>query len=215
VQESCYLSAMSEGLLKGKDGKMRCWWAGEDPLYVRYHDEEWGRPQDDDIKLYEKICLEGFQAGLSWFTILKRRENFRKAFANFNYKKVAKFTDKDVARLLQDQGIIRHRGKIEAAIENARLVQEIIKEYGSLSAYFWSFEPKNRPKKMDYKTIRAMPVTSESKALSKDLKKRGFKFVGATTMYAHMQAMGVVNDHLDGCHCRIPVEKVRKAFKRS
>lgn len=205
---------MSDGLIKGKDGKMRCFWAGHDPLYVLYHDTEWGRPVDDDIRLYEKICLEGFQAGLSWFTILKRRENFRKAFANFNYKKVAKFTEKDVLRLLKDEGIIRHRGKIEAAIHNAQLVQQIIKEHGSLYAYFWNFEPKVRPKKMDLKALKAMAVTPESKALSKDLRKRGFKFVGPTTMYAHMQAMGVVNDHLEGCHCRETVEKQRKAFRR-
>ncbi len=206
----------NDGLLLGKDGKNRCWWAGADPLYVRYHDTEWGRPAHDDIRLYEKICLEGFQAGLSWFTILKRRENFRKAFAGFDFKKVAKFTDKDVARLLQDEGIIRHRGKIEAAINNALLVSEIIEEFGSLAAYFWSFEPdaKSRPKKMDRKTLVANPVTPESKALSKDMRKQGFKFVGPTTMYAHMQAMGVVNDHVEGCHCREPVEKIRRSFRR-
>ncbi len=205
----------NEGLIEGKDGKMRCFWAGQDPLYVRYHDEEWGRPVDDDIRLYEKICLEGFQAGLSWFTILKRRENFRKAFAGFDYKKVAKFTDKDVERLLKDEGIIRHRGKIEAAIRNAKLVQDVIKEFGSLAKYFWSFEPQQRPKTMDLKTLKANPMTPESKALSKDLRKRGFKFVGPTTMYAHMQAMGVVNDHLEGCFCRQDVEKTRKSFKRA
>ncbi|MCC7304674.1 MAG: DNA-3-methyladenine glycosylase I [Alphaproteobacteria bacterium] len=206
---------MNNGLIKGKDGKLRCFWAGEDPLYVRYHDTEWGRPVDDDIRLYEKICLEGFQAGLSWFTILKRRENFRKAFAGFDYKKVAKFTDKDVARLLNNEGIIRHRGKIEAAIHNAKLSAEIIAEYGSLSAFFWSFEPKKRPKRIDYKTMKSMPLTPESKALSKDLRRRGFKFVGPTTMYAHMQAMGVVNDHIEGCHCREKVEQTRLKFVRS
>jgi DNA-3-methyladenine glycosylase I len=205
-----------DGLLTGADGKKRCWWQGGDPMYERYHDTEWGRPVDDDRKLYEKICLEGFQAGLSWFTILKRRENFRKAFADFDYKKVAKFTKKDVERLLKDEGIIRHRGKIEAAINNAQRTQEVIKEFGSLAAYFWQFEPEpsSRPKRLDYKTLVAMPVTPESKALSKDLKKRGFKFVGATTMYAHMQAMGMVNDHLEGCHCRESVENMRKKFKR-
>jgi DNA-3-methyladenine glycosylase I len=207
---------MEDGLIKGQDGKMRCWWQGGDPLYERYHDEEWARPQDSDRTLYEKICLEGFQAGLSWFTILKRRDNFRKAFANFDFKKVAKFTKKDVERLLKDEGIIRHRGKIEAAINNAQRVQDVIEEFGSLAAYFWQFEPEpgSRPKRMDYKTLRGMPITPESKALSKDLKKRGFKFVGATTMYAHMQAMGIVNDHLEGCHCRETVEKQRKKFKR-
>jgi len=207
---------MKDGLIKGEDGKLRCWWQGGDPLYERYHDEEWGRPVDDNVRLYEKICLEGFQAGLSWYTILKRRESFRKAFAGFDYKKVAKFTEKDVVRLLKDEGIIRHRGKIEAAINNAQKVQEIIKEFGSLGAYFWQFEPepRTRPKRMDYATMKAMPITAESKALSKDLKKRGFKFVGATTMYAHMQAMGLVNDHLEGCHCREQVIKLRKKFKK-
>ncbi len=210
------LLSMSEGLIKGKDGRMRCWWQGGDPLYERYHDEEWGHPNDDDRTLYEKICLEGFQAGLSWFTILKRRENFRKAFADFDFKKVAKFTERDVERLLKDEGIIRHRGKIEASIHNARLVPGIIEEFGSLAAYFWQFEPEpgTRPTRMDYAALRAMPVTPESKALSKDLRKRGFKFVGPTTMYAHMQAMGIVNDHLEGCHCREAVEKKRRAFKK-
>lgn len=204
------------GLLEGTDKKSRCWWAGSDPLYVHYHDTEWGRPVDNDIRLYEKICLEGFQAGLSWFTILKRRENFRKAFADFDHEKVARFTRKDVERLLKDTGIIRHRGKIEAAISNAQKVADIIEECGSLAAYFWRFEPEadTRPRRIDYKTLVAMPVTPESKALSKDLKKRGLKFVGPTTMYAHMQAMGLVNDHVEGCFCRADVEKARKRFQR-
>lgn len=207
---------MTEGLVKGKDGKSRCWWQGDDALYQLYHDTEWGRPSGDDIRLYEKMCLEGFQAGLSWITILKRRETFRKAFAGFDYKKVAKFTEKDVERLLKDPGIIRHRGKIEAAINNAQQVQKIIKEYGSFATYIWQFEPeqRTRPKRMDYKTMKAMPVTEASKALSKDLRRRGFKFVGPTTMYAYMQAMGLVNDHLEGCHCREQVDKARKKFKR-
>ena len=205
-----------DGLIRGEDGKMRCWWHGGDPLYQRYHDEEWGRPVHDDTRLYEKICLEGFQAGLSWFTILKRRENFRKAFAGFDFEKVAKFKDRDVARLLKDGGIIRHRGKIEAAINNAQKVHGIIDAFGSLGAYFWRFEPEpvTRPKRLDLKTLKAMAVTPESKALSKDLKKRGFRFVGPTTMYAHMQAMGMVNDHLEGCCCRENVEILRKKFKR-
>lgn len=207
---------MKEGLIQGEDGKWRCWWHGNDPLYQRYHDEEWGHPVNNDIRLYEKICLEGFQAGLSWFTILKRRENFRKAFAGFDFYKVAKFKDKDVDRLMKDAGIIRHRGKIIAAIENARKSIELIDEFGSLGAYFWRFEPEpdSRPRRLDYKTLRAMPITPESKALSKDLRKRGFQFVGPTTMYAHMQAMGMVNDHLEGCFCREHIEKLRKKFKR-
>ncbi len=205
-----------DGLIRGTDGKMRCWWHGGDPVYQRYHDEEWGRPVDDDIRLYEKICLEGFQAGLSWFTILKRRDNFRKAFAGFDFVKVAKFKKSDVERLVKDAGIIRHRGKIEAAVNNAQKTIEVIDEFGSLGAYFWRFEPEpsSRPKRLDYKTMKAMPVTEDSKALSKDLRKRGFNFVGPTTMYAHMQAMGMVNDHLEGCCCREDVERLRNKFKR-
>ncbi len=207
---------MKEGLIKGEDGKIRCWWHGDDPMYRDYHDYEWGRPCNDDIKLYEKVCLEGFQAGLSWLTILRKRENFRKAFVGFNFEKVARFKQKDVERLVLDAGIIRHRGKIEATINNAQKTCDIIDELGSFGAYFWGFEPepKNRPKKIDHKTLITMPETPESKALSKDLKKRGFKFVGPTTMYAHMQAMGMVNDHLEGCCMRETVEKERQKFER-
>lgn len=205
-----------DGLITGSDGKQRCWWHGGDTLYQDYHDFEWGRPVADDIKLYEKVCLEGFQAGLSWITILRKRENFRKAFAGFDFEKVAKFTGKHVEKLLQDEGIIRHRGKIEAAINNAQRVREIIDEFGSLGAYFWRFEPEeaSRPKIMTLKALKSMPETPESKALSKDLKKRGLRFVGPTTMYAHMQAMGMVNDHLEGCCVRDEIEKKRRAFRR-
>ncbi|HRQ61281.1 MAG TPA: DNA-3-methyladenine glycosylase I [Alphaproteobacteria bacterium] len=185
-------------LIQGQDAKKRCWWCGDDALYVRYHDEEWGRPVHDDIRLFEKICLEGFQAGLSWITILRKRENFRAAFAGFDFHKVAKFTEADVQKLLQNEGIIRHRGKIEATINNAARALETAKEFGSLDKYFWSFQPpkiKNPGAKTD------IPAeTAASKALSKDLKKRGWRFVGPTTCYAFMQAMGMVNDHLDGCH---------------
>ncbi|MGQ0526819.1 MAG: DNA-3-methyladenine glycosylase I [Alphaproteobacteria bacterium] len=207
---------MSEGLVTGEDKKIRCWWPGKDPLYILYHDTEWGRPVSDDRRLFEKICLEGFQAGLSWITILKRREHFRKAFADFDFEKVARFTRKDVVRLLKDEGIIRHRGKIEAAINNARKAIELIEEFGSLAAYFWQFEPEPsaHPKRMDYKSVKSIPITPESTALSNDLRKRGFKFVGPTTMYAHMQAIGLVNDHLEGCHCRATIETERKKFKR-
>ena len=191
---------------------MRCWWHGNDPEYLRYHDEEWGRPVHDDVRLFEKVCLEGFQAGLSWLTILRKRENFRAAFAGFNAEKVARFTQKDVERLLGDAGIIRHRGKIEATINNAKCTCDVVDAYGSLAAYFWRFEPDH------HQTPRVKadipPVTDESKALSKDLKKRGFKFVGPTTMYAHMQAMGMVNDHLHGCHVCAEIEKQRAKFKR-
>lgn len=203
---------MTDGLIRGDDGKLRCWWHGDDPEYRRYHDEEWGRPVDNDIRLFEKICLEGFQAGLSWLTILRKRENFRKAFAGFDHEKVARFTDKDVERLLQDAGIIRHRGKIEAAINNAQKTSDLIDECGSLGAYFWRFEPDTHKSPTSKADIVA--VTKESEALSKDLKKRGFKFVGPTTMYAHMQAMGMVNDHLQGCCIHAEVEKDRKNFKR-
>lgn len=194
----------------------RCWWCGEDALYVRYHDEEWGRPVTDDTRLFEKICLEGFQSGLSWITILRKRENFRKGFAGFDIKKVAKFTDKDIERLLQDAGIVRHRGKIESAINNAKRALELQKEFGSLAAYFWSWEPKaaERPKKYDAVSLKAMGKSETSTLLSKDLKKRGWSFVGPTTVYAFMQAMGMVNDHVEECHCRAAIEKGRKNFKR-
>lgn len=190
------LYAMS--LIQGHDTKKRCWWCGDDPLYVHYHDHEWGRPVHDDIRLFEKICLEGFQAGLSWITILRKRENFRAAFAGFDFHKVAKFTEADVENMLQNEGIIRHRGKIEATINNAARAIETVKEFGSLDQYFWGFQPpktKNPAEKTDIPAETAI-----SKALSKDLKKRGWRFVGPTTCYAFMQAMGMVNDHLDGCH---------------
>ena len=177
----------------------RCFWCGEDELYVNYHDHEWGKPVHDDVRLFEKICLEGFQSGLSWYTILKRREGFRQAFRQFNIKQVAAFTVEDVERLLKDEGIIRHRGKIEATIHNASRALELIEEFGSLDAYFWQFVPPadERPGHIRRDTIPASTPTSIR--LSKELKKRGWKFVGPTTCYAFMQAMGVVNDHIEGC----------------
>ena len=177
----------------------RCFWCGEDELYVHYHDQEWGKPMHDDVRLFEKICLEGFQSGLSWYTILKRREGFRKAFKKFDIKKVSKFTEADVEHLLQDEGIIRHRGKIEATIHNAGRALELVAEFGSLDAYFWQFVPpaEERPHSVTRSTIPASTPTSIR--LSKDLKKRGWKFVGPTTCYAFMQAMGLVNDHIEGC----------------
>jgi DNA-3-methyladenine glycosylase I len=202
---------MTDGLIKGTDGKMRCSWCGDDPLYVHYHDTEWGRPTTDNIRLYEKICLEGFQAGLSWLTILRKRENFRNAFAGFDYHKVAKFTDADVKRLMQDTGIVRNRAKIEATINNARQVMSLIEEFGSLYNYFSQFKPapENRPQTIHYAALLKMAQTPESEALAKDLKKRGFKFLGPTTMYAHMQAMGLVNDHIEGCWVRAQVTEER------
>lgn len=196
--------------------KSRCWWCGEDPLYIRYHDEEWGRPVTDDTRLFEKICLEGFQAGLSWITILRKRENFRNGFDGFDIKKISKYTETDVTRLLQDAGIVRHRGKVESVINNAHRALEMKKEFGSLSAYFWSWDPQSseRPKSFRQKEIKALTKTETSKALSKDLKKRGWSFVGPTTVYAFMQAMGMVNDHVEECFCRPQVEKIRKNFSR-
>lgn len=184
-------------LLNTENGKKRCWWCGDDPLYVAYHDNEWGRPVYNDTRLFEKICLEGFQAGLSWITILRKRENFREAFDNFDFKKIAKYTEKDVHRLLQNEGIIRHRGKIEATINNAKRALELEMP---LNEYLWSFKPEERQPPLTRADIPSQ--TAESQALSKDLKKRGWKFVGPTTMYALMQAMGMVNDHLHDCDYR-------------
>ena len=209
---------MSEetGLIAGPDGAMRCFWHGNLPDYLHYHDNEWGRPVSDDRRLFEKICLEGFQSGLSWLTILRKRENFREAFAGFDFDRVADFTDADVERLVVNAGIIRHRGKIVSTINNAKRARELADEAGSLAAFFWSFEPGagERPEVVDLKHLRANPTTAVSVRLSKELKKRGWSFVGPTTVYAFMQAMGLVNDHLEGCACRAGVEAERKAFKR-
>ena len=207
---------MKTGLIEDEHGVARCWWCGDDPLYISYHDDEWGHPVTDDTRLFEKMCLEGFQAGLSWITILRKRENFRNAFAGFDMQRIACFTQKDVERLLRDEGIIRHRGKIEAAINNAQHAMKLVEEKGSLASYLWNFEPApaNRPERFDYGTLSQLAQTPESKALSKDLKKRGFKFVGPTTMYALMQAMGMVNDHLEGCFMREAVERKREALAR-
>ena len=192
----------------------RCFWVDESQIYRDYHDHEWGFPVVEDRRLFEKICLEGFQAGLSWITILKKRENFRAGFANFDMAQVARFGDADVARLLADAGIVRHRGKIEAAINNARCAEKLLESERSLAAYFWKFEPTpaSRPKQIDRETLRGMGQSAESLALSKDLKKRGWKFVGPTTMYAFMQAMGLVNDHEDACFVRQAALKARKAL---
>lgn len=204
------------GLAEGPDGKMRCFWGAEHDDYVAYHDDEWGMPVTDDFRLFEKICLEGFQSGLSWLTILRKRENFRKAFRGFDFAKVAKFGEKDVERLLGDAGIVRHRGKIEATMNNAKRACEMKKEFGSLAAYFWQWEPEaaSRPKKLTWPVLHELGQTEESKALSKDLKKRGWRFVGPTTAYAFMQAMGMVNDHIEGCVVRSSIESARNAFQR-
>jgi DNA-3-methyladenine glycosylase I len=186
------------------DGVARCWWCGTDPLYVAYHDDEWGRPVRDDDRLFEKVCLEGFQSGLSWITILRKREAFRRAFANFDIDAVARFGDADVARLLGDAGIVRHRGKIVSAIGNAGRAQALRDECGSLAAYFWRWvpDPGTRPSRLTREVLQTMATTPESVAMSRDLRRRGWTFVGPTTLYAFMQAMGLVNDHVDACAFR-------------
>jgi DNA-3-methyladenine glycosylase I len=194
----------------GTDGKCRCAWCDAAPEFNAYHDTEWGFPVTDDIRLFEKICLEGFQSGLSWRTILTKRENFRKAFAGFDFHKVAQFDDADVERLLGDAGIIRHRGKIEASINNAKRACEMVAEEGSLAAYFWRFEPK--PDEVD--PPQSMSTSPTSVALSKDLKKRGWKFVGPTTVFAFMQAMGLINDHAQGCFLRQQIDDMRGSLIR-
>ena len=193
----------------GDDGVARCRWGAGGEEYQAYHDLEWGFPQGDDIRLFEKVCLEGFQSGLSWLTILVKRENFRDAFAGFDPSAVARFGHSDIDRLLADAGIVRHRGKIEATINNAGRALEMVDEFGSLAAFFWSYEPQRRIPPRD------IPATTDvSTALSKDLKARGWKFVGPTTAYAFMQAMGLVNDHLEGCEARGAVETARELFEK-
>ncbi|EBA16579.1 DNA-3-methyladenine glycosylase I [Roseobacter sp. SK209-2-6] len=195
-------------LFVADDKMQRCAWSASAPDFLRYHDEEWGYPVGDDIRLFEKICLESFQSGLSWRTILDKRENFRAAFAGFDFDKMAQFGQADVERLLQDKGIIRHRGKIEAVINNAARAQELRAEAGSLAAFFWSFEPKPE----DLPAPQTASTSADSVALSKALKKRGWKFVGPTTAFAFMQAMGLINDHAIGCFCRDKAAAARAAF---
>lgn len=192
------------------DGRERCHWCASAPEFPAYHDTEWGFPVVDEHRLFEKLSLEGFQSGLSWRTILAKRENFRRAFHSFDFSRVARFTEKDVERLLQDEGIIRHRGKIEAVINNAQRALELVKQEGSLAAFVWRYEP-------DPRTLaepQTASTSAESVALSKELKKRGWKFVGPTTVYAFMQAMGLINDHAKGCFIRAKAEKARKSFQR-
>ncbi len=205
-----------KGIVVGPDRIARCAWAGAHSDYRDYHDLEWGRPVRDDARLFEKICLEGFQSGLSWLTILRKRESFRRAFAGFDVDRVARFGAKDVRRLLGDAGIVRHRGKIEAAVENARRACELRDEVGSLAAFFWRFEPapESRPARMTLAALRRLTESDESRALAKELKRRGFRFVGPTTCYAFMQAMGLVNDHLEGCAIRGETERARARFRR-
>ncbi|MCA1440470.1 DNA-3-methyladenine glycosylase I [Ensifer sp. IC4062] len=206
----------AKGLITGNDGLDRCAWHGNLEDYRRYHDEEWGRPVTDDHRLFEKICLEGFQSGLSWLTILRKREAFRAAFAGFDFDRVAEFGEPEIERCLADAGIVRHRGKIVSTINNARRAKELRAEFGSLAAYFWSHEPdeSERPKTVSYEALMANPTSATSTRISKDLKKRGWTFVGPTTIYAFMQAMGLVNDHIEGCFCRTSIENMRQQFKR-
>ena len=203
------MSDYTPKLQTGSDGISRCWWCGEHADYIAYHDDEWGHPMADDQRLFEKICLEGFQSGLSWLTILRKRDNFRQAFKDFDFEKVARFRSSSVERLLKDAGIVRHRGKIESTINNAKRALELADEFGSLAAFFWQFEPDTHPH-FDGSTAQ----TAESKRMSKELKKRGWSFVGPTTAYAFMQSLGIVNDHLPGCASFETVEKARRKFQR-
>lgn len=210
------MAALASGLVRGADGLPRCWWGGSDDLYRLYHDEEWGLPVADDRTLFEKLCLEGFQSGLSWITILRKRENFRRAFRGFAPEAVARFDRRQIERLLRDAGIVRHRGKIESTVNNARRTLELRREFGSLARYIWGWEPAEatRPRRLTRRSLLGMATTAQSVALSRDLKKRGWTFVGPTTVYAFMQAMGLVNDHIEGCAARTRVQAAREAFAR-
>jgi DNA-3-methyladenine glycosylase I len=198
------MDAPRDGLAPGPDGRPRCFWALGAPEYVDYHDTEWGFPVHDDRRLFEKLCLEGFQSGLSWLTILRKRDNFRAAFAGFDHEVVAGYDEADVERLLGDAGIVRHRGKIEATINNARAMVDLVAREGSLSEFVWRFrpDPASRPDPVTWDAVASMGATAESTALSRELKRRGWRFVGPTTAYAFMQAMGLVNDHVEGCCIR-------------
>ena len=204
------------GASRGDDGVNRCWWCRGDPLYEEYHDTEWGRPVSDDVRLFEKLSLEGFQSGLSWLTILRKRENFRRAFKSFDIQSVARFNARSVERLLTDAGIVRHRGKIEATIGNARRCIELLEEFGSLAGYVWSYEPDrpSQPTELNRPMLENMGPSGEATAMSKDLKRRGWSFVGPTTIYSFMEAMGLVNDHVSTCDSRNDVECERRRFSR-
>lgn len=195
--------------IEGPDGKSRCGWCSAAPEFFHYHDTEWGYPVSDDRRLFEKLCLESFQSGLSWRTILAKRENFRSAFHNFDFDRMARFTQRDINRLLKNEGIVRHRGKIEAVINNAQRTQELVEREGSLAAFVWRYEPDNK----QFAKPETASTSAESIALSKDLKKLGWKFVGSTTVYAFMQAMGLINDHVEDCVIRDKVERARTKFR--
>jgi DNA-3-methyladenine glycosylase I len=206
--------ATARGLIAGEDGRRRCFWPGAHADYIAYHDHEWGRPVDDDVRLFEKLCLEGFQSGLSWLTILRKRESFRAAFAGFDFERIARWNARSVDRLLRDAGIVRHRGKIESVLNNARRTCELVDEVGSLADHVWAYmpPPAERPRALTRAAVVKLTEAPGSVALAKDLKRRGFSFVGPTTMYAFMQSMGMVNDHIEGCAFRAPVERERRAF---
>lgn len=206
---------LADGLFLADDRCPRCQWCQATPAYRHYHDHEWGFPVTDDRRLFEKLVLEGFQAGLSWLTILNKRENFRRAFDHFDAERIARYQPHDVERLLGDTGIVRHRGKIESTINNAQRVLELREEFGSLAAYVWRHEPPatSRPRRMTWAALKAITTTPESVAMSKDLKRRGWSFVGPTTVYAFMQAMGLVNDHVEGCSARPRAAEARSALE--
>ena len=210
------LEIPDSGVIAGDGGPARCWWCQGDSLYQSYHDFEWGRPVDDDSHLFEKLCLEGFQSGLSWLTILRKRENFRRAFKSFDVEAVARFNSRSVERLLLDAGIVRHRGKIESTINNARRCAGVIDEFGSLASYVWRYEPdeRSRPQSLDWPALAQLGPAPEAAAMSKDLKRRGWSFVGPTTVYSFMEAVGLVNDHVSACDWREEIEAERRLFSR-
>lgn len=205
---------MTAGIEIGPDGRPRCWWGNSDPLYITYHDTEWGRPSADDRRLFEKLSLEGFMSGLSWLTILRKRETFRAAFANFDPPAVARFTQADEERLMGDAGIVRNRAKIAATINNAQRYSDVVKEFGSFAAYAWRFAPPARARLIDQAELMQIKFSPEAAAMSKDLRRRGWAFVGPTTVYSFMQSMGLVNDHVGGCYVGDEVQRELKRFKR-
>lgn len=210
------MQAPKSGVITTDDGISRCWWCVGNPLYENYHDREWGRPVADDTRLFEKLCLEGFQSGLSWLTILRKRENFRRAFKSFDIHSVARLNTRSVERLMLDAGIVRNRAKIEATINNAKRCISLIDEFGSLAAFVWSFEPDERPRSWtaDWASLLNIGTSPEATTMSKDLKRRGWSFVGPTTVYSFMEAMGLVNDHVNRCSVRDQVEDARERFRR-
>jgi DNA-3-methyladenine glycosylase I len=210
------VEAPRSGVVIGEDAVARCWWSAADPLYRLYHDTEWGRPVAEDDQLFERLSLEAFQSGLSWLTILRKRENFRRAFKSFDIEAVARFNDRSIDRLLGDEGIVRNRAKIEATVNNARRCADLVAEFGSLAGYFWRFEPDRRSVSiaLDWEALVSRSEAAEAKAMSKDLKRRGWSFVGTTTVYSFMESVGLVNDHMSECDMRESVERQRAGFRR-